>query len=100
MESNECVEYLKESGFESSSPQRAGARGTKKFMFKALGSGCEQEVELEYMSRGRVTDVKTFKLVVGGKPKEVYADNVVLMDLKDLKRDDDGTYTYSLPMDK
>ena len=97
---SECVETVQEASFESSNKKFVGAPGTKKFVFKAIDSGCEQEVELEYMARGRVTERKTVKLVVGGQPKEVYDDNVVLIDLKDLKKDADGVYSYSLPMDK
>lgn len=52
------------------------------------------------MARGQVKDTKKIKLRVGGAPKQVFEENVDLIDLKDLKREADGTYTYSLPMDR
>ena len=47
-----------------------------------------------------MTDKKNVKIVVGGRPKEVFEDSVSLIKLEDLEKDVDGTYTYSLPMDK
>jgi len=41
------------------------------------------------------------KLVVGGRPKEVFEDNVDLISFKDLEGpDDDGNYGYTLPINR
>jgi len=97
---SKCVEITEDSGFKSDAPKRMGARGVKKFMFRSLETGCEQEVELLFMSRGRVTDKRKLKLKVGGPPKQVFDENVTIVNLNDLTKEADGTYTYSLPMEK
>lgn len=38
---SECVEYVENGGWEESDPKLMGEPGVKKFIFKAIDSGCE-----------------------------------------------------------
>lgn len=105
--SSECIKEVEREYVHGGDKGKIGAGGTEILKFKAIGSGCLENIRIAYgrswafdWNKLEGVDVRKLKINVSGPPKEVKDNNLLVFKMHEVNKGANGKKSVQVPQGK